>query len=82
VAAGDVGAHGHGHEQGEGVRHRRRDQASGGRSAAAGQLACARGAPRKSVTQSDLTTRWFVHVTQSDTDKQVKNVHVFLLSYA
>jgi len=42
VTAGDVGAHGHRHEQREGVRHSRRDQARGGRRAAARQLACAR----------------------------------------
>jgi hypothetical protein len=42
VAAGDVGADGHRHEQGEGVGHRRRDQPGGGRRSAAGQLACVR----------------------------------------
>jgi hypothetical protein len=45
VPARDVGAHGHRHEQGEGVRDGRRDQPDRGVRAAA-QLGCTRTNPR------------------------------------
>jgi hypothetical protein len=51
VSAGDVGAHGHGHEQGEGVGDRSGDEAGRGRAAAA-QLACTRFAPDSLVKSS------------------------------
>uniref|UniRef100_A0A453J0A4 Uncharacterized protein n=1 Tax=Aegilops tauschii subsp. strangulata TaxID=200361 RepID=A0A453J0A4_AEGTS len=55
VPAGDVGAHGHRHEQREGVRYRRRDQAGRGRRAVGAQLACTHNQTRKTVSQIRTT---------------------------